>query len=104
MIEIKSIPGNSRMIHFAEINQALPLYSLLYPSGRVGISNLAPKICLRYLETTLRMVGWGWSQNLLKVLRVTWVFKYYELRLAGIAGFEKIKVGFSCVFWVFNTL
>ena len=30
--------------------------------------------------------------------------KNYELDLAGLAGFEKIKVGFSWVFWVSYTL
>ena len=30
--------------------------------------------------------------------------KNYELGLAGLARFEKIKVGFSRIFWVSNTL
>ena len=31
----------------------------------------------------------------------SWVLKKYELGLAGLAGFEIIKVGFSLVFWGF---
>ena len=34
---------------------------------------------------------------------VSWVLKKYELGLAGLAGFEKIKVSFSCLFWISNT-
>ena len=30
---------------------------------------------------------------------MSWVLKKHELELAGLAGFEKIKVGFSWVFW-----
>ena len=35
---------------------------------------------------------------------VSRAFKDYELGLTGLAGFEKIKVGFSWVFWVSNIL
>ena len=31
--------------------------------------------------------------------KVKWVLKNYELGLAGLAGLEKIKVGFSLVFY-----
>ena len=30
--------------------------------------------------------------------------KFYKLGLAELAGFERIKVGFSWIFWVSNTL
>ena len=39
------------MVHFAEINQAPPLYSML--------QYIVPINCLRYLQTTLIMVGRG---------------------------------------------
>ena len=35
---------------------------------------------------------------------VSWVLKFYKLGLAELAGFERIKVGFSWIFWVSNTL
>ena len=35
---------------------------------------------------------------------VSWALKFYELGLAGLAGFIKIKVGFNWIFWVSNTL
>ena len=31
---------------------------------------------------------------------VSWVFKNYELGLAGLAGFEKIKVGFLGFYYI----
>ena len=47
------------MVHFAEINQAPPLYSILQYIGRVATSKLVPRNCLRYLETTLIVGGEG---------------------------------------------
>ena len=35
---------------------------------------------------------------------VSWVLKKYEMGLAGLAEFKKIKVGFNWVFWISNTL
>ena len=34
----------------------------------------------------------------------SWVLKHYELGSAGLAGFEKIKVRFSWVFWIANLI
>ena len=43
------------MVHFAEINQALPTYSMLQYIRRVEIPKLLQRTCLRYLQTTLIM-------------------------------------------------
>ena len=43
------------MVHFSEISQAPPLYSMLQHIGRVSTSKLASGNCLRYLQTTLTM-------------------------------------------------
>ena len=63
IIETKSIPGkiyeNSGMVHFAEINQAPPPYSMLQYIGRVATPKLVSRNCLRYLQTTLIMGGGG---------------------------------------------
>ena len=58
--ETKSIPGkisgNSRIVHFAEIYQAVPPpYSMLHHIVRVATVKLASRNCLRYLQTTLIM-------------------------------------------------
>ena len=47
------------MVHFAEINQAPPPYSMLQYIGRVATPKLVPRNCLRYLQTTLIMGGRG---------------------------------------------
>ena len=47
------------MVHFAEINQAPPPYSMLQYIGRVATPKLVPRNCLRYLQTTLIMEGGG---------------------------------------------
>ena len=63
IIETKSIPGknsgNSGMVHFAEINQAPPLYSILQYIGRVATPKPVPSNCFRYLQTILIMGGRG---------------------------------------------
>ena len=60
IMETKSNPGkiygNSGMIHFAEINQAHPPYSMLEDIGRVATPKLVAS-CLRYLQTALIMGG-----------------------------------------------
>ena len=62
-METKSIPGkiyeNSGMVHFAEINQAPPPYSILQYIDRVATPKLVSRNCLRYLQTTLIMGGGG---------------------------------------------
>ena len=45
------------MVHFAEINQAPPPYSMLQYIGRVATPKLVSRNCLRYLQTTLIMGG-----------------------------------------------
>ena len=45
------------MVHFAEINQAPPPYSMLQYIGRGAIPKLVPRNFLRYLQTTLIMLG-----------------------------------------------
>ena len=47
------------MTHFAGINQAPSPYSMLQQTGRVATQKLVPRTCLRYLQTTLIMVGGG---------------------------------------------
>ena len=47
------------MAHFAEINQAPSSYSMLQYIGGVASPKLAPRNCLRYLQTTLIMEGEG---------------------------------------------
>ena len=47
------------MVHFVEINQAPSPYSMLQQTGRVATQKLVPRTCLRYLQTTLIMVGGG---------------------------------------------
>ena len=61
--------GNSGMVQFAELIQALPHYSMLQHNGRVAALNLVPRKCLRYLETILVIWGGDQSQNLCKVLQ-----------------------------------
>ena len=68
---IKSIPGkiygNSGMVHFADINQAPPPYSMLQDIGRVATPKLVPRNCLRYLQTILfannNVAGYWKSSN-----------------------------------------
>ena len=52
-IDTNSIPGkiygNSGMVHFAGTN------SMLQHIGRAETPKLAPRTCLRYLQTTLTM-------------------------------------------------
>ena len=52
------------MVHFAEINQAPPPYSMLQHIGRVATPKPVPRNCLRYFQTTLIMGEGDWSQNL----------------------------------------
>ena len=63
IIETNSIPekifGNSGMVYLSEINQAPPPYSMMQYIGRVATPKLVPRNCLRYLQTTLVMVGGG---------------------------------------------
>ena len=75
------------MVLFAEINPAPPVYSMLQHIGKVASPKLAPRNCLRYLQTTFIMVEGDWSQSLCKVLskkinerglRKTWQF--FELK------------------------
>ena len=47
------------MVHFAEIHQAPPPYSMLQHIGRVATPKLVPRNCLKYLQTTLMMGGGG---------------------------------------------
>ena len=46
------------MVHFAEINQAISLYSMFHHIGRVATPKLVPRHYLRYLQTTL-IIGGG---------------------------------------------
>ena len=61
IIETKLIPKkmcrNSGMVHFAEINQVPPSYSMMKHIERVATPKLSPRNCLRYLETTLNIGG-----------------------------------------------
>ena len=50
------ILGNSGLGHFAEISHAPPTYSILQHIGRVATPKLAPRNCLRYLQTTLYLL------------------------------------------------
>ena len=72
IIDTNSIPGklsgNFGMVHFAEINQAPPPYSMLQYIDRVATPKLVPRNCLKYLQTTLKMGEGDWSQNLCEVL------------------------------------
>ena len=43
------------MVHFTEINQTLPLYSMLQDVGREARPNLATTDCPKYFQTTLIM-------------------------------------------------
>ena len=47
------------MIHFAEIKQAPPPYSVLQNIGRVAAPKLVPRNYLRYLQTTMIIGGGG---------------------------------------------
>ena len=47
------------MVHFAEINQAPPPYSMLQYIDRVATPKFVPRKCLSYLQTTLIMGGGG---------------------------------------------
>ena len=49
--------GNSGMVHFAEINQVPPPYSMLQDIGRIATPKLDSRNCLRYLQTTFIMGG-----------------------------------------------
>ena len=51
------------MVYLAEINHAPSFYSTLQCIGRVAIPKLVPRNCLRYLQTTLKIGGGHWSQN-----------------------------------------
>ena len=46
------------MVHFTEINQTPPPYSILQDVGREATPKLATTNCPKYLQTTLIM-GWG---------------------------------------------
>ena len=67
---LEKIYENSGMVHFAEINQPPPSYSMLQYIGRVATPKLVSRNCLRYLQTTLIMGGGDWSQNLCEVLQI----------------------------------
>ena len=56
---LEKIYENSGMVHFAEINQPPPSYSMLQYIGRVATPKLVSRNCLRYLQTTLIMGGGG---------------------------------------------
>ena len=56
------------MVHFAEIYQAPPPYSMLQYIGRKATPKLVPRYRLRYLQTTLIMGKGDWSQNLCEIL------------------------------------
>ena len=56
------------MVHFAEINQVPPPYSMSQFIGRIATPKLVPRNCLRYLQTTLIMGEVNWSQNLCEVV------------------------------------
>ena len=56
------------MIHFAEINQVPPVYSMLQYIGRVATPKLVPSNCLRYFQAILIIGKGDWSQNLCEVL------------------------------------
>ena len=58
-VMLGNLSGNSGMVHFAEINQAPSPYSMLQHIGKVATPKLAPRNCLRYLQTTLIMGGVG---------------------------------------------
>ena len=53
------VPGNFGMVHFAEINQDPPHYSMLQHIGREATPKLLSRNCHRYLQTTLMIGGGG---------------------------------------------
>ena len=55
------ISGNSRMVHFAEINHVLVTYSMLQYIGRVATVKLVPRNCLWYLQSNIDKGGRGIS-------------------------------------------
>ena len=59
IIETKAIPEksykNCGMVHFTEINQTLPPYSMLQDVGREATPKLATTNCPKYFQTTLIM-------------------------------------------------
>ena len=57
------------MIHFAEINQAPSPNSMLPHIEREANLKLVPRDCLRYLQTTLSMVGGGLVSEPIEVLQ-----------------------------------
>ena len=66
---------------------------LVFKAGfKVGLAELN----LGYPENPAKL-----SSLVFSYVGLSWVLKNYEL---GLAGFEKIQVGFSWVFWVSNTL
>ena len=50
------ISGNSGMVHFTEINQDSPSYSIMQLVGRVATPKVAPINFLGYLQTTLHNI------------------------------------------------
>ena len=72
IIVAKSIPGkislNSGMVHFGEINQSAPLYSMLHNIRKAAAPKLVPRNCLRYFQATLIMGRGDCYQNLCEVL------------------------------------
>ena len=52
------------MVHFLKLRQVITSYSMLQHIGRVAVSKLVPRNCLRYLQNILLMGKWDWSQYL----------------------------------------
>ena len=72
------------MVHFAEINQAPPPYSMLQYIGRVATPKLVPRYCLRYLQTTLKIKGGGLLSEFM------WGIVRIVLNLPGLAKIESL--------------
>ena len=88
------------MVHFAEINQAPPLYSILQYIGRVATSKLVPRNCLRYLETKLIIGGEGLvSEFTWGILAFCETINVIRTKISrGIGEFSQKTQ--SCPFWL----
>ena len=60
------------MVHFADINQVHSPYSMLQDIGRVATPKLVPRNCLRFLQTTLIMGGWGLVSEFMLGIVANW--------------------------------
>ena len=80
------------MVHFAEINQALPPYSMLQYIRRAEMTKLLQRTCLRYLQTTLIMGEGGLVSEFM--WEIAWRNKW------------KIKESFEkpAIFFILNAL